>query len=103
MTLEGHISPQAAPIREGIDVPRGLRRVHIEDMTPHFQETLLRDLEAKYVLRGELRPKKKARDKIKWLNKRPQTHRAWRRVRFFTLQSIDRSRMKLGLSPINFP
>lgn len=99
-----NLTANVPPLKvSGGDRVRVLERVHFEQMSPRFQEVLLNDLEVKYTLKGEQRPKKRARRKIEWVNKRPQTRKSWRRLRFLTLQSIDRNREKLGLKRIHFP
>jgi hypothetical protein len=70
-------------------------------LPPKFQEKMIALLEAKFALKGETNPKKRA---LRFLaGKKPKQYRQWQTINFLSMQSIDRHRVKLGLKKIHFP
>lgn len=72
-----------------------------ESLSPNLRKKLLNNLEAKYILKGHPRPDLAASSFI--ARKKPKTKKQWQLIVWLTMKSIDKQRMKRGLSPVHFP
>lgn len=71
-----------------------------ESLTETQQEKIYDFLVEKYTLAGKQFPSKEAWRKIK--EQRPQSTKAWQRLKYFTLLAIDENLKKKGLPPKHF-
>jgi hypothetical protein len=71
-----------------------------ESLTPNFRAKLLGLLEAKYTLKGSREPGVRASEFM--VRKKPKSYEQWQTIRYLTMVSIDRQRVKLGLAPVHF-
>lgn len=76
-----------------------LRR-EFETLPENFQEKIFDLLVEKYTLQGKDNPTKRAWRKIKEQGR--LTYRAWRRLHYFSMVSIDKALMEKGLPPQHF-
>lgn len=71
-----------------------------ESFSENWRKKFFELLVAKYQLQGKSDPEKRALDKIGSQPK--QTKKAWQRQVFYTMQAIDKERLKMGLKAIHF-